>query len=75
MSLFGGQSINLLNTPWTFILPSLFWNRSALRAFHFIFRQFFMGMSKSLEEAARIDGCGAFKTFIRIMVPMAVPRL
>ena len=72
-SLFGGQSINLLNTPWTFILPSLFGTGLRSGLFIFIFRQFFMRMSKSLEEAARIDGCGAFKTFIQIMVPMAVP--
>ena len=65
--------INLLGTPWTFILPSLFacgW-RSGL--FIFIFRQFFAGQPRELEEAAKIDGCSAFGTFRRIMVPLAVP--
>lgn len=70
LSLFGTH-VDLLNTPWVFILPSMF--ASGLRAgfFIFIFRQFFLGMPKELEEAAKIDGCGAFHTFIRIMVPIA----
>lgn len=65
------DSINLINTPWTFILPSFF--ASGLRSglFVYIFRQFFMGMPKDLEEAARIDGCGAFTTYIRVIVPLA----
>lgn len=73
LSLFGGKYINLINTQWTFILPSLF--ASGLRAgiFIFIFRQFFSGMPKDLEEAAKIDGCGVLKTFLRIIVPLAVP--
>ena len=55
--------ISLINTVWTFILPALF--ASGLRSglFIFIFRQFFAGMPKDLEEAAMIDGCGAFRTF------------
>jgi multiple sugar transport system permease protein len=69
----GVNHVNLLNTVWTFILPSLF--ASGLRAglFIFIFRQFFSGQPKELEEAATIDGCGAFATFWRIMIPLAVP--
>lgn len=74
MTLFGGSgSINLLNTSWTFILPSMF--ACGLRGglFIFIFRQFFVGMPKDLEEAAKIDGCNALKTFVRIIVPLATP--
>lgn len=37
----------------------------------FLFRQFFLGLPWEMEEAARIDGCGCFKTFFRIMRPMA----
>ena len=40
--------------------------------FIYIFRQFFRGMSKELEEAAYIDGCGPFGTFLRIMAPNAL---
>lgn len=39
--------------------------------FIFLFRQFFLGLPKEMEEAARIDGCGAFRTFFKIMLPMS----
>lgn len=39
----------------------------------YIFRQFFKGMPKELEEAAYIDGCGYLKTYLRIMSMLAVP--
>lgn len=41
------------------------------RLFIFIYRQFFTGLPKELQEAAAIDGCGAFGTFFRIIVPTA----
>ena len=65
------ETINLINTPFTFILPAFF--ATGLRAglFIFIFRQFFAGMPKDLEEAAMIDGCGAFRTYVQVMLPLA----
>ena len=72
LSVFGIQ-LNLLNTPWVFILPSLFAAGLKAGMFIFIFRQFFLGQPKELEEAAKIDGCGAFKTFTYIMIPLAKP--
>lgn len=70
-----GGGLNLLNTPWTMILPSLF--ASGLRAglFVFIFRQFFTDLPKDLEEAAFIDGCGTLRTFFSIIVPLSVPAV
>lgn len=39
----------------------------------FLFRQFFMGFPKELEEAAQIDGASPWQTFIRIVVPNSKP--
>ncbi len=63
--------VNLLDTLWVYILPSLFGMGIRGGLFVFIFRQAFRGMPKELEEAAAIDGCARFKTFYRIMVPMS----
>jgi multiple sugar transport system permease protein len=71
-SLFG-YSINLLDTPYVFVIPAMFAAGLKAGLFIFIFRQFFSGLPKELSEAARIDGCGAFTTFLKVMVPCAVP--
>ena len=61
------------DTGFTFWLPSLFGVGLRSGLFVFIYRQFFSGFPKELEEAAYIDGCGAMKTFLRILVPNAGP--
>lgn len=35
----------------------------------YMIRQCFRGIPKELEEAAYVDGCGIFKTFVKIMLP------
>jgi len=67
----GFPSINLLNTEWTFVLPAIFANGLRSGLFIFLFKQFFSGLPKEIEEAAKIDGCGALKTYWQIMLPMA----
>ncbi|MDR0960536.1 MAG: carbohydrate ABC transporter permease [Propionibacteriaceae bacterium] len=37
----------------------------------FFLRQFFLGISREVEEAARIDGAGRFQILTRIVLPMA----
>ncbi len=37
--------------------------------FIFLFRQYYIRLPKSLEEAAEIDGCNAYGTFFRIIMP------
>lgn len=71
ISLFTGanMSINLLDTNWTFYIPSMLGVGLRAGLFIYIFRQFFRGLPKELEDAAYIDGCGPFSTFIRVMVP------
>lgn len=66
-------SISIIDTPWTFYLPSIFGTGLRSGLFIFIFRQFFRGMSKELEDAAKIDGCGPFMTFLKVMAPNALP--
>ena len=39
----------------------------------FLFYTFFLNLPKSIEEAARLDGLGAFGTFARVVVPNARP--
>lgn len=72
----GVDSINLTNgnsAVLTYIIPAFC--ASGLRAglFIFIFRQFFSGMHRELEEAARVDGCNAFGIYLRIAMPLSVP--
>lgn len=71
----GKQGVNLLNTYWPSIITSA--TAIGLKAglFIYIFRQFFKGMPKEIEEAALIDGAGGVKTFLQIMLPNAVPPI
>lgn len=64
-------SINLIDTMATMYLPALTANGIRSGLMILIFRQFFKGLPRELEDAAYIDGCGPLKTFIRVMVPNA----
>ncbi len=41
----------------------------------FLLRQFYMGIPRELDEAARIDGCSHWGIFWRVIVPFAKPAL
>lgn len=41
----------------------------------FIMRQNFLSYSKSLKEAAMVDGCGNFRFFVQILLPSSSPVL
>ncbi len=73
--LFGENGINLINTYVPILLLTL--TGMGLRGglFIYIFRQFFKGIPKELEEASLIDGAGAFRTYLTIMMPNAVPPI
>ena len=77
IGLFVGRPVtaNLLDTLWTFYLPAMFGTGIRSGLFIFVFRQFFRGMSKELQESAYIDGCSQLKTFFQIMLPNAKPCL
>ncbi|MBE6852918.1 MAG: carbohydrate ABC transporter permease [Ruminococcus sp.] len=63
--------LGLLNTPWTMYLPAMTANGLKAGIMIFIFRQFFRGLPRELEDAAYLDGCGPFRTFVSIMIPNA----
>ncbi|WCF06468.1 carbohydrate ABC transporter permease [Paenibacillus thiaminolyticus] len=62
------RSLGLFNSFWVFIIPALIsvWNM-------IIFRTFFQGLPAGLEESAKIDGCGNWGTFFRIVLPLSGP--
>lgn len=57
-----------------FIL-ALIYASSALPFTIYLLSGYFKTLPKGFEEAAYIDGCGYFKTMIKIMVPMAKPSI
>jgi multiple sugar transport system permease protein len=40
-----------------------------------ILRTYFLALPKELEDSAKIDGCNAFTSFIRIMLPISYPGI
>lgn len=66
-----GGYVSLIDNPIVMYAPAIFVNGIKSGLFILIFRQFFKGLPKELEDAAYLDGCGAFKTFVRVMVPNA----
>ena len=41
----------------------------------FLLRQFFLGIPRELNDAAKIDGCNHWQTFTRVIVPISKPAL
>ena len=62
--------LKLTDTVTALWLPKIF---SAFGTF--MLRQFFMGQPKSLDEAAKIDGCSYFGIYLRILLPLIKPAL
>lgn len=62
---------SLIDTRWSFWIPSLFGVGLRSGIFIYLFRQCFRNIPKELEEAAKIDGCGSITTYVRIMLPNA----
>lgn len=62
------RNTGLLNTFWVYVIPSLYstWNIIMMRTF-------FEGISISLEESAKLDGCNDFTVFIKIILPLSKP--
>ncbi|MBG0563780.1 carbohydrate ABC transporter permease [Actinoplanes aureus] len=61
-------ALGLLNTYWAVIIPQV---PAAIAVF--IFKQFFDGVPRELDEAARVDGAGFFRTYWRVVMPLSRP--
>lgn len=75
--LFGGGTVptyiqyrrlGLLNNFWVYVIPGLF-----SVTYLMMMRTFFEGIPDSLEESAKLDGCGYFGIYARIMMPLSKP--
>lgn len=63
--------LGLTNTYW----PWFLWGIAASPFHIFLFRQFFTGIPKELEDAAEVDGAAPFRIFWQIFLPNAKPAL
>jgi len=64
--------IGWVNTILPLIVPRFF----ATDAFFvFLLVQFMRGIPQELDEAATIDGCGSFRIFLKIIIPLTTPAL
>jgi multiple sugar transport system permease protein len=69
------SKLGLIGTLVPLWLPAWFGG-----AFHggfniFLLRQFFLGIPKDLDEAAKLDGCGHIRTFFHVILPLSRPAL
>ncbi|MDE5584224.1 MAG: carbohydrate ABC transporter permease [Ruminococcus sp.] len=62
--------IGVLDSYIPLVVPSLF---ACEGIFVFMLIQFFRGIPRELDEASRIDGCGALKTLFFVLIPCIKP--
>lgn len=60
------QKIGLLDTRWALILPGLVGAYNCI-----IMKSFFLSISESIEESARIDGANDIRIFFSIILPLS----
>jgi putative aldouronate transport system permease protein len=64
------RSLHLINTFFVYIIPGI------ISAFNFIvIRTYMKSLPESIIESAKIDGCGDFVIFMRIILPLCLPVL
>lgn len=62
------KNLHILNTFWVYVIPGL-----VSVTYLLMMRTFFESLPVSLEESAKLDGCGAFGIYWRIMLPLSKP--
>ncbi len=65
------SKLGWVNTYKPLIIPAFF----GWAYFVFLLRQFYTTISRELDDAARIDGCGIVGIFFRIILPLAKPAI
>ncbi len=65
------DTVGLTDTPWPFILPSLFGSVGTV----FFLREYFMGVPDEILESARMDGANKMLVFVKIMLPLCMPAV
>ena len=65
------NNLGWVGTYLPIIVPSFFGNAY----FIFMVMQFMKGIPRELDESAKIDGCGWFGLFARIMLPLVQPAV
>ena len=71
----GKGGLYLLDSYWPLIISSITGMGLKSGLFIYIFRQFFRGLPKELEESAYVDGSGIGRTFMTIVLPNAKPAI
>lgn len=71
----GSFRVNLIDSMFTMYLPAITANGLKAGLMILIFRQFFRGLPRELEDSAYIDGCSPFRTFVMIILPNALPAV
>jgi multiple sugar transport system permease protein len=61
----------LTGTLWPLVLPMLFGDAFSI----FLLRQFLLTIPDEYLDAARVDGCGEWRTLLRVVLPMARPGI
>ena len=70
-----GSEINLRGSLWPYTMMGLTCMGLKNGLYIYMMRQYFRSVPVSLEEAAYVDGCGTMHTFLKIMLPDAVPTI
>jgi multiple sugar transport system permease protein len=76
-NLIGPATLFGISMPWSWSMLLISVTGVGLRSglYIYIFRQFFRGLPKEIEEAAFIDGAGPLYTYAKVMIPNAVPAI
>lgn len=69
------NQLGILESINSLVLPSFLGQGIKAQLYILIFWQFFRQIPNVLFEAAKIDGCGYMKSFIRIGIPSAAPAI